>query len=268
MPRLRTQLPALALAVALAASLLAPPPAAAQAQAPAQAGLDAIIARGTLRVGLTGDYKPFSFRDAAGATTGLDVDMAQSLADGIGVKLEVVPTTWSSLSADLAGGKFDVAMGGITITLPRAKSFYFSTPVMKAGKTPIARCVDKDKFQTLAQIDQPGVTVIANPGGTNESYDRATLHQAKILIFPDNATIFDQLVQGHADLMITDGVETRLQQKLHPELCAIHPDQPFTTSELAYMMPRDVPLQHFVDAWLHILDISGQHDKLVAKWLE
>ncbi len=233
------------------------------------AGLDAILARGVLRVGLTGDYKPFSFRDPdSGTFSGLDVDMAQSLADGMGVKLVVVPTAWRSLTADLTAGKFDVAMGGVTITLPRLKTAFFSDPVMHAGKTPIARCANKDAFQTLAQIDRPGVTVITNPGGTNESFDRATLHAAKILVFPDNAKIFDELVAGHADLMITDEVETRVQQKLHPELCAIHPDAPFTTSELGYMLPRDMALKLFVDAWLRGLDASGEHAKLVAKWLD
>jgi cyclohexadienyl dehydratase len=239
----------------------------AAAQAPG--GLDAILARGVLRVGMTGDYRPFSYRDSAsGAVTGLDVDMAQSLADGLGVKLEIVPTAWGTLTADLTAGKFDIAMGGVTITLSRLRTAFFSAPVMRGGKTPIARCADKDRFQTLAQIDRPEVTVITNPGGTNESFDRATLHSARILVFPDNTTIFDQLVQGHADVMITDGVETRLQQKLHPELCAIHPEAPFTNSELGYMLPRDVALKFFVDAWLHGLDLSGAHARLVAKWLE
>jgi cyclohexadienyl dehydratase len=159
-------------------------------------------------------------------------------------------------------------MGGVTITLARSKTAFFSTPVMRSGKTPIARCADKDKYQTLAQIDRPEVTVIVNPGGTNESFDRATLHKAKILLFPDNAAIFDELAKGRADLMITDGVEARLQQKLHPALCAIHPDAPFTIAELGYMMPRDVALKFFVDAWLHGLDISGAHAKLLARWLE
>jgi cyclohexadienyl dehydratase len=247
--------------------LLAAWPAA--AQGPAPAGLDAILARGVLRVGLTGDYRPFSFRDPAnGIFTGLDVDMAHSLASVMGLRLEIVPTTWRGLSEDLTAGRFDVAMGGVTITLARLKTAYFSAPVMRSGKTPIARCADQGKFQTLAQIDRPDVTVITNPGGTNESFDRDTLHNARIVVFPDNATIFDQLARGAADLMITDGVEARLQHKLHPELCAIHPDTPFTTAELGYMLPRDVPLKFFVDAWLHDLDISGAHAALVAQWLK
>ena len=236
--------------------------------APAPTRLDAIISRGVLRVGLTGDYKPFSFLDKAnGSFTGLDVDMAGALAKAMGVKLEIVHTTWPTLMAGLLSGKYDIAMGGVTITLARAKTAFFSIPVMGSGKTAIARCADQAKYQTLAEIDRPGVRVIANPGGTNESYDRAHLHQAQIVMYPDNATIFQQLVDGKADVMITDGVETRLQQKLHPQLCAIHPNHPFNQSELGYMMPRDVALKFFVDEWLRQMRQTGARQKLVAKWL-
>lgn len=234
----------------------------------AQSMLDTILARGTLRVGMTGDYRPFSIKAADGSFQGLDVDMANSLAAGLGVKLEVVPTAWPTLMADLLAKKFDIGMGGITVTLDRAKTAMFSTPVMRTGKTPIARCADKDKFATLAEIDKPGVRVITNPGGTNERYDRANLHQADIVVFANNAAIFDELVSNHADVMLTDAVETRLQQKLHPELCAIHPDTPFDFSELAYLLPRDEILKAFVDAWLHIEAENGDQQRITAKWLQ
>lgn len=235
---------------------------------PAHSLLDVIAARGVLRVGLTGDYKPFSFLDPTnGSVSGLDVDMAGALTKAMGVKLDIVHTTWPTMMADLMAGKFDIAMGGVTITLPRMKQAYFSIPVMQSGKAAIARCTDKDKYQTLAEIDRPGVRVIVNPGGTNESFDKASLHYAQIVLFPNNATIFQQLIAGKADVMITDGVETELQQKLHPELCAIHPDQPFNHSRLGYMMPRDVTLKFFVDEWLNEMNETGAHQKLVEKWL-
>ncbi len=234
----------------------------------AQTRLDDILARGTLRVGLTGDYRPFSIKAADGSISGLDADLAASLAQSLGVTLQLVPTAWPTLMADLHADKFDIAMGGITITLERQKTAFFSIPAMRSGKTPIARCADRDKFATLASIDQPGVRVIVNPGGTNEKFDRANLHAAEIVVFPDNTRIFDELVAGHADLMITDGVETRLQQKLHPELCAIHPDEPFDHSELGYLLPRDMTWKLFVDQWLHQSQNTGAWARAAAKWLD
>lgn len=234
----------------------------------AQSRLDEIVSRGTLRVGLTGDYRPFSLLDKGnGQYAGIDVDMATNLAEALGVKLEIVATTWGGLLTDLGAGKFDMAMGGISVTLPRQKTAFFSIPLMRVGKTPIARCTDKDRFQTLAQIDKAGTKVIVNPGGTNEKFDRANLKQAEIVMFPDNAKIFEELVAGHADLMITDSVETKLQQKLHPELCAIHPDQPFDYGELAYLLPRDVVLQEFVNQWLHLAVANGTWTKVMGSYL-
>ena len=235
--------------------------------AQAQTVLDAILARGVVRIGLTGDYRPFSIKDPAGTFTGLDVDMAESLARGLGVRLEVVPTAWPTLMADLQSQKFDIGMGGISVTLERAKTAAFSAPVMRTGKTPIARCTDQARFTTLAEIDRPGTRVITNPGGTNERFARANVKQAEIIVFPNNAAIFDELVAGRADVMMTDAVETRLQQKLHPELCAIHPDQPFDFSELAYLLPRDPVLKAWVDHWLHISTETGERARLTAKWL-
>ncbi len=235
--------------------------------AQAQTVLDTILARGTVRVGLTGDYRPFSIKDAAGKFEGLDVDMAESLAKGLGVKLEIVPTAWPTLLADLQGQKYDIGMGGISVTLERAKTAYFSAPVMRTGKAPIARCADQARFTSLAEIDKPGVRVITNPGGTNERFARANLKQAEIVVFPNNTTIFDELVANHADVMMTDAVETRLQHRLHPELCAVHPDQPFDFSELAYLLPRDPALKAWVDQWLHIQSETGEQQTLLAKWL-
>ena len=87
-------------------------------------------------------------------------------------------------------------------------------------------------------------------------------------MFPNNAAIFDELAAGHADVMMTDAVETRLQQRLHPALCAIHPDRPFDTSELAYLLPRDPALKAWVDQWLHMADETGERQQLLARWLD
>ena len=221
-----------------------PPPAFAEGSR-----LDAILESHTLRVGTTGDDRPFTALDkASGEYSGFDIDMARSLAQALGVKIEFVPTTWSNLAKDLAGGDFDIAMGGVSVTLDRQRKGFFSAPTMRDGKTPIARCADEEKFQTLSEIDRPGVKVIANPGGTNERFDRARLHAAEIVIYPDNLTIFDELADGRADLMITDASETRFQEKLHRGiLCAIHPDAPFDFAEKAYWMSPDPALKAFVD---------------------
>ncbi len=179
-----------------------------------------------------------------------------------------MPTTWRSLAQDLTGGAFDIAMGGVSITLDRQKVGFFSAPYLRDGKAALARCADQARYQTLADIDRPEVRVITNPGGANERFDRARLHAAAIVVYPDNLTIFDHLAEGDADVMITDASETRFQQKLRPNvLCAIHPDKPFDFGEKAYWMVPDPALKAFVDQWLHLASEDGEFGQLSAKWL-
>jgi cyclohexadienyl dehydratase len=240
----------------------------AQAQQPSR--LDDIVKRGTLRVGMTGDYLPFTFLDKATQKfRGFDVDMAEALGKALGVKVEYVQTAWPQLTGDFEADKFDIAMGGISITLDRQKKGMFSTPIMREGKTPIARCADKDKYATLSDIDRSGVRVIVNPGGTNERFARAHVKNTEIRVYNDNVTIFDQIAKGDADLMMTDASETRYQQKLHAGvLCAVHPDQPFDFAEKAYWLQRDAALKDFVDQWLHIAREDGSFRKIYADWFE
>jgi cyclohexadienyl dehydratase len=230
--------------------------------------LDAIVGAGALRVGLTEDYRPFSFADASGGVEGIDVDMAMSLAQSLGVRLDIVKTSWPTLKSDLEANRFDIATGEITITLDRQKVGLFSNSVFSSGKTPITHCGDEPKYETMAAIDQPGVHVIVNPGGTNERFDRTHLQRATIIQWPDNSTIFDALVEGKADLMITDAVETKVQAKLHPGvLCPVHPNAPFEHSELAYWMLRDPIFAAYVNQWLNLLDLSGEHQGILARWM-
>src|ERR1700682_4681473 len=80
-------------------------------QTPAPSRLDDIIKRGTLRVGMTGDYLPFTYLDrTTSAFRGFDVDMAEALGKALGVKVEYVQTAWPRLMEDFEAGGFDIAM--------------------------------------------------------------------------------------------------------------------------------------------------------------
>ncbi len=96
----------------------------------AQSRLDDIAGRGSLRVGLTGDYRPFSLRDKdTGVYSGLDVDMANNLADRAGCPAGDCADDMGYLASPTSEArKFDIGMGGISITLPRQRVAFFSLP--------------------------------------------------------------------------------------------------------------------------------------------
>lgn len=227
--------------------------------------LAAMVSAGELRVGLTGDYAPFSFRDGEGRVEGADVVMAQSLARDLKLKLVLVQTSWSSLAADLAADRFDVAMGGVSITPDRAAQGDFSRPVLHDGKRPIVRCSDKARFVSVAAIDRPDVRVVVNPGGTNERFARGRLKSAALTVHPDNRTIFREIADGRADVMVTDGAEVDHQARLNPGvLCAAATPEPFDHAEKAFWMTRDPALKAAVDRWLDAALASGEYDRALA----
>lgn len=230
--------------------------------------LDEVIKSGKLRVCMTGDYKPFTFYKPDNTFEGMDVDLARSLAKGLGVEAEFVKTTWSTLMADFQA-KCDIAMGGVSVSLERQKKASFAMSHMVDGKAAIARCADVAKYQSLAAIDQPSTRAIVNPGGTNERFARANYKQLKLIEHPDNVTIFQQIIDRKADIMVTDASETLWQAKQHPELCSINPDKPLQYSEKAFMLPRgDAPFKEFVDTWLHLAKQTGEYDGIYNKWLK
>jgi len=227
--------------------------------------LAAIKASGTLRVGLTGDYAPYSLRGADGQVTGADVVMAQALASELGVALEIVPTTWKSMSEDFAADRFDIAMGGVSVTPARAALGDFSITVLRDGKRPIVRCADKDRYISIAAIDQPNVRVVFNPGGTNEAFAKDHFPDAKLAEYPDNRTIFDEIAAAHADVMVTDGAEVDYQARRHPGvLCAAAVPDAFDHFDKAYWMTRDDALQAAVNAALKKKLDAGDYQKALA----
>jgi cyclohexadienyl dehydratase len=178
-----------------------------------------------------------------------------------------VRTSWPSLLEDLAHGEFDLVIGGVSVTPARETEGAFSVPYAAGGKTLLARCADSRKYDSLAAVDRPKVRVIVNPGGTNEQYVRANLLQARIVVFPDNRKIFDEIAAGRADVMITDDVEAELQAHHHTGLCRTFPGT-LTHSDKAILMPRDPELISAVNAWLQPAIAAGEPSRLLKSYLD
>ncbi|AGB24985.1 periplasmic component of amino acid ABC-type transporter/signal transduction system [Mycobacterium sp. JS623] len=230
-------------------------------------GLPGIAQRGAVRVCSTGDYRPFTYHDPQGNWSGLDIEMAHDMADRLAARLDVVPTTWANLITDL-NNKCDVAMGGISITLNRAKQALYSAPYLRDGKAAIVRCADAANYQTLDDIDRPGVRVVVNPGGTNADFDKDHLRNAQVVTYPDNNTIFEQLTNNAADVMITDASEIRWEENQEPQLCGVSLDHPFTFEQKGYLVAQSATdLQQWIDQWLNIAQNDGTYAALSRKYL-
>jgi ABC-type amino acid transport substrate-binding protein len=226
-----------------------------------------IRARGALRVAHTNDYRPFSYRTPDGAATGIDVDVAERFAASLGVHVEWVDTTWSTLAADFAAHRFDVAMSGVSITADRAALGCFSAPYFTTGKTAMTRCATPRRFDTLAELDAPDVTIVVNRGGTNERFVAAHLQHARVIVRDDNRAAIGLLAAGGADAMITDAIEARVESNDDPALCVADPPVLLDDVRKAYYFADDAEWKAWIDARLAELRSSGEFDAIMARYL-
>ncbi|WP_428589060.1 transporter substrate-binding domain-containing protein [Pseudodesulfovibrio sp.] len=228
---------------------------------------DEIVASGTLRVGTTGDYKPFSF-DNQGTYEGFDIAVAQSFADQLGLKLDLVKTTWKTLMADLAADKYDIGMSGITRTIARQKAARFSQGYVMFGKTILVNKDNAARFVSLADVDQKGVRIGVNPGGTNEKFVKANIRNAEVVMFESNLAIPPAVADKKVDVMITDSVEALYYAATDPKLAAPLAGNPFTRAELGYLMPASAErLQDTVDFMMDQMILKGEMAALKTQYL-
>ena len=223
---------------------------------------------GILRVGTTGDYAPFSESRVAGQYNGIDIDLIHDLANTLEVEVVLVATSWPSLLSDLSSNEFDIAMSGISRTLQRQQHGFLSKPYHTGGKTPIIRCGDQTRLKSLSDIDQKGIRIIVNPGGTNERYVEAHIKLAEKVLFADNRTIFEAIVQGRADVMITDAIEVTLQTNRQQALCPAMPGKTLTYQEKAILMQQDPILLNYFNLWLDLRLADGTVQRTFANHLQ
>ena len=199
-----------------------------------------IVERGKLLVGTTGDYRPLSYRESDGNYWGFGIEMAEKIAERIGVGIEYVQTSWPTLTADVLvePQTFDLAIGGITITDTRKETMLMSDGYLGNGKTILCRAADADRYQSLADLDKPELRVMVNPGGLNEKFARENLTHATLIVYDKNEEIPNQIAEGNADVMITEITEAPWYVQNDPRLAAPLIEKPFTHGEIGVLMRK------------------------------
>ncbi|WP_312795116.1 transporter substrate-binding domain-containing protein [Tianweitania sp.] len=146
-------------------------------------GLKRIESRGKLVVGVKADYKPFGYRDENGKIVGYEIDMAQKVADTLGVGLELVPVIASNRMQFLQQGQIDLMIATMTDTPDRRAIVGIVGPNYYASGTTalVPKALKVTKWDDLR--DKP---VCGNQG----SFYLQTIEQkygAKILAFGNAA---------------------------------------------------------------------------------
>ena len=163
--------------------------------------LDKINERGSLRVGMS-TFVPWAMRNKQGDLVGFEIDVAKRLAEDSGWKVEFVPTAWDGIIPSLLSNKFDVIIGGMSITEARAQSVLFTEPYSHSGVQLAANKELAEGFSKISDFDSRRVKIAARRGAFTVQVARETFPKAKVLQFDDDAQAFQEVLNGNAHAVI------------------------------------------------------------------
>ena len=234
-----------------------------------ESNLKKILKNKEILVGTSGDYRPFSFLNPqTNKYEGMDIEAAQKLGKALGAKVTFVKFKWPGLIKDLLAGKFDIAMGGVSRSLARARVAAYTKPYMTIGTCPLVRKGEEGKYQDFASVDQPSVKIILNQGGSNDRYFTPRIKKATILRHNKNEEIALKVKDGTADVWITDNVEALFWAEKLPGLVAANPTNTYTVKTKGYLIRQgDQVFLNWLNLWLEQMFLQGEIQKLQKKWL-
>lgn len=169
--------------------------------APAQANtLAEIQQQKVLRVAIDLNAPPYGMKDANLKETGSDVETAKLLADSLGVKLEIVPTTQANRIPFLLTNKADIVVSSLSITDQRKEVVDFSVPY--AAIQSVIAAPKGESIKTMA--DLAGKTVVTARGTTNDAnVTRLAPAGTNIVRFENDATAITAITSGRANIFST-----------------------------------------------------------------
>jgi len=229
--------------------------------------LDRIMKSGVLRVGLTGTQPPFNMKTRSGQIIGIDADLANALADTIGVRAEFVERPFGQLLGALEAGEVDIILSGMTMTPKRNTEVAFAGPYFISGKAILTKSATLARADDPDDINRAGITLAALAGSTSEEFVTQAVPSARLV----GTTDYDQAVQlvidGGADAMVADYPICVISVLRNPDAGLTTIASPFTFEPIGAAIPAHDPLfTNLVQNYMNMLDGTGLMEALQVKW--
>jgi polar amino acid transport system substrate-binding protein len=226
--------------------------------------IERIKKAGVIKVGSDVAYAPFEFMEGD-KPVGFDIDIANEIAKALGVKLQVVNTSFDGIIAALKAKKFDMIISAMTITEERKKEISFSIPYYDSGQIIVVRSDNKD---IKSEKDLKGKIVGVQLGTTGEISAKKLKDQVGIKEIRSYETIpeaFMDLELGRLDAVINDLPVSLYYSKNNPKLKCV--GKPFTKEQYGIAVRKeDTDLLKKINEILVNIKKSGKYKEIYKKW--
>ena len=229
--------------------------------------LSAITSRGTLRVAYMADRLPFAYRNSAGIAVGYDIDLAQRLAESLGVTLELVRTDWPEIVTGLNEGRLDLAVGGIAITPTRAQEITFSNPYFDHSVGFVLPDHMRDSFAKLETIQAiPGLEILVPKDRHYLEFAENNFPLATLIPVDSQREFFKGEYENA--VLLASAESGSAWTLLYPKYGIAIPNGLSVKAPAAIALPDGDPdYVSYINTWLLLTEKNGFIDQLYNYWI-
>lgn len=245
-----------ALAVGAAGMITAAP---ALAQAPAAPAnlIDTIKRRNKLIVGMA-SFVPWAMRNTKDEWIGFEIDVARKLAADMQVELELVPTAWDGIIPGLLSSRYDMIIGGLSITAPRALQVNFTIPYSMSGTGLAANKAMTANMKWPDDYNDAKVTFTCRRGALPCRWLESNFPKATIRQFDDSAVQLQEVINGNAHATIgSEPLATFASIQNPDKIVKPHEGYLATSVEGFALRKGDADAITFLNAWIAANRESG-----------
>jgi polar amino acid transport system substrate-binding protein len=230
--------------------------------------VEQILARGELRVGFESGYVPFEMTDKKGNFIGFDMDYGRRMAKEMGVKFVPINTAWDGIIPALMTNKFDIIMGGMTITQERNLKVNFADPYIVVGQTILLNKKHEGKVNSYKDLNNPTYILTSRMGTTGEQAIKRLIPKATYKGFESEAEAGLEVINGKADALVYDLPFCGFLYGSQGQGKTIFLNEPFTYEPLAWAINKGDPdFLNFLNNFLRQTKGDGFYDQLYQKWI-
>lgn len=189
------------------------------------------VTPGVLTVGTSPDFAPYEFYlindDGTMELVGFDIDLAQALADHMGLELEIVPLNFDSILLELQTGSIDLGIAGLGATPERVENFDFSTIYHETSNVLVVLEENKDVYTDFASL--AGKQVGAQNGTIQMDNAQEYATESQIVGLAKATDVINEVLNGKLDAAIIETPVAHLYQQNYPQLYIVDVEIPDET---------------------------------------
>ncbi len=226
------------------------------------------VTEGKLTVATSPDFAPYEFyaidEDGNPTLAGFDMDLAQYIADYMGLELEIITVDFDGVLSELQTKSVDLGMAGLSPDPARESIMDFTDIYYMGGQSLVTVKDNADTYNSFDAINNPDVTVGAQTGSIQLDLANENTPDADIVSLPKVTDIISELLSGKMDAAYIETVVAQSYQKNYPDL-EIVMEVPYDVEGSAIGVCKDNPeLLAAVNEAIKAATEDGSLDQYIA----